>query len=143
MRQQTCLLRYTADMSAMLHSSHVCCVTQQTCPPACDNKPWFCIAPTTQLSAMAHARLTVHKEVVWCRMREAACPPLLQYKTTVSCRKQKRWAQTYNLLLDPGTCLTPEAQNWTALTCRPQLNHPQTASYLPNAEICSSDNRVE
>ena len=26
---QTCLLCHTADMSAVLHSKHVCCVTQQ------------------------------------------------------------------------------------------------------------------
>ena len=30
-RQQTCLLCHTADVSAVSHSGHVCCVTEQTC----------------------------------------------------------------------------------------------------------------
>ena len=31
MRQQTCLMCDTADMSAVSHSRNVCCATQQTC----------------------------------------------------------------------------------------------------------------
>ena len=44
--QQTCLLCDTADMSAVCHSIHVCCVTQQTCV-LCD---------TADMSAVSHSR---------------------------------------------------------------------------------------
>ena len=44
--QQTCLLCHTADMSAVSHSRHVCCVTQQTC----------LLCHTADMSAVSHSR---------------------------------------------------------------------------------------
>ena len=44
--QQTCLRRHTADMSAVSHSRHVCWVTQQTC----------LLCHTANMSAMSHSR---------------------------------------------------------------------------------------
>ena len=49
MPQQTHLLCGAADMSAVGHSRHVCCVTQQICR-LCD---------TTDMSAVRHNRLCV------------------------------------------------------------------------------------
>ena len=44
-------------------------------------------------------------------------PPATQSRCVVS--QKKLWTQIYDLLLDLDACLTPEAQNWTDLNCRP------------------------
>ena len=89
-------------------------------PPACDTKPWFCVAegegqapPCPRRNCPLRHIQDLHYAKPWFCVAggEGLAPPLLRHKTTVLCRKQKLQTQIYDLLLDLDTCLTPEAQN--------------------------------
>ena len=77
--------------SAVSHRRHVCCVTQQTCLlcdtaelplPACDTKPWFCIAAGEGLAPPCPRR-----------NRPLGHIQELHYKTMVLRRKHKALEQ--------------------------------------------------
>ena len=63
MRQQICLPCDTADMSAVPHSRHVCCVIQQTCLAVSHSRHVCCVTQQTcprchiaDMSAVSHSR---------------------------------------------------------------------------------------
>ena len=75
----TCVLSHTADMSAVWHSRHVRCVTQQSCL-LCD---------TADMSAMSHSRQVccVRKQTCLKRDKCKHGPPLhaqCKYNTTMN-----------------------------------------------------------
>ena len=55
-------LCYTADMSAVSHSRHACCVTQQTCM----------LCHTADMSVASHSRHVSHRRHVRCVTRQSA-----------------------------------------------------------------------
>ena len=126
---------YTTDVSAVWHSRHVCCVTQQTCllclttdmpPHACDTRTRFCgVAGKGQATPCPRrSRPLWHtQDLDYANSGSASqagrglpSPPALQKPGLT--RKQKLWPQIDPLLLDLDTCLTPEAQNWIDLSRR-------------------------
>ena len=77
--QQTCLLCHSADMSAVSHSRHVCCVTQQTC----------LLCHTADMSAVSHSShvCCVRKQTCLKRDKCKHGPPLhaqCKYNTTMN-----------------------------------------------------------
>ena len=73
--QQTCLLRHTADVSAVSHGRHVCCVTQPTCllSHTSNSRHVYCAAQQTMLAVWRSRHCLGPNGAFWTRHQIRNC----------------------------------------------------------------------
>ena len=94
-----CLLCHTADTSAVSHSSHVCCVTQQTC----------LLCHTADMSAVSDSRHVCRVTQQTYLLCHTADMSPVSYSRHGSCATQ----QTMPAVWQSRHCLGPKGAFWT------------------------------
>ena len=130
MTQQTCLLSDTADMSAVAHRRHVCCVTQQTMSAlsqqkcllwdtadmsaVCRNRHVCCVTQQTRHPCLRHEPLVLR------RCRGGASPTMTTTQLTATVHARLTLRKTFVFRPRRGGLAPPPLRHINKVLCRQQ-----------------------